>query len=82
LQAVVIHWRQNAYNSRCTSTALVFLAWRKRTSQLARLSIAGRSITHSAETRTNLRLPVIWWFTRQRLVWRYLACASSPPLLY
>jgi hypothetical protein len=30
-------------------------------------------ISHSVETRTNTRWPVMWWFTRQWVVWRYLA---------
>jgi hypothetical protein len=35
------------------------------------------AITHSVETRTITRWPVIWWFTRQRIMWRYLAWAST-----
>jgi hypothetical protein len=58
-----------------------FLAWRMQTTariaQLAVLSIAGHIITHSVETRTN----TMWWFTREWVMWRYLPCASSPPLL-
>jgi hypothetical protein len=46
-------------------------------SQLAGLSIAGHIITQSAETRTNMGWPVIWWFTRQWVMWHYLTCASS-----
>jgi hypothetical protein len=66
--------------------ALMFLTWRKwitaRISQLPGLSIAGHVITHSVESRTNTKWPVMWWFTRQWVMWGYLACASSPPLLH
>jgi hypothetical protein len=64
----------------------MFLAWRKRItariSELAGLSIAGHNATHSVETRTNTTWPGMWWFTRQWVMWHYLACASSPPLLH
>jgi hypothetical protein len=51
-------------------------------SQLARLSIAG-NITHSVGPRTNIMRQVIWWFKRQqRVMWCYLACVTSPPLLH
>jgi hypothetical protein len=53
-----------------------------RISQLAGLSVAGHTITHSVETRTKTRWPVMWWFTRQWVMSRYLVCAISPPLLY
>jgi hypothetical protein len=76
--------RLNPYKG-CISTAHMFLAWRKRItvriSQLAGLSIAGHIVTPSIETRTNTRWPVMWWFVRQWIMWRYLAWASSPPLL-
>jgi hypothetical protein len=49
----------------------------------AGLSTVGHIIIHSVETRTNTRWPVIWWFTRQWVMWRYLAWASPPwPLHY
>jgi hypothetical protein len=68
------------------STAFMFLAWRKRItariSQLAGLSIAGYIIYQSVETRTSTRWPVMWWFTRQWIIWRYLACTCSPVLLH
>jgi hypothetical protein len=34
-------------------------------------------ITHSVATRTNTRWPVMWWFTRQWVMWHYLTCPSS-----
>jgi hypothetical protein len=36
-------------------------------------------VTHSVETRTNPGWPVMLWFTRRWVKWRYLACASSLP---
>jgi hypothetical protein len=60
-----------------------FLVWKwitARTLYLAGVSIAGHIITHSVETRKNSRWPVIWWFTRQWVMWRYLEYASSPSL--
>jgi hypothetical protein len=64
----------------------MFLARRKRIIAqilwLEGLSIAGHIITHSVETRTNTRWRVMWWFTRQLVMWRYFACATSPPLLH
>jgi hypothetical protein len=64
----------------------MFLAWNNRIiariSQLAGLSLAGHIITHTVETRTNNRWPVMWWFTGQWVMWHYLACASSPSLLH
>jgi hypothetical protein len=60
------------------------LAWRKRTaaqiSQLAGLSIVGHIITHSVRTRTSTRWQVMRWFTRQKVIRRYLACGNCPPL--
>jgi hypothetical protein len=50
-----------------------------REPQLAGLSIAGHIINHSVGDN---RWPVMWQFTRQWVTWRYLACASSPPLLH
>jgi hypothetical protein len=77
---------QTAHKSLWVSSALIILEWRKRVtagfSQLEGLSIAEHTITHSAETRTNTRWPVMRWFTRQWVTWRYLACASSPLLLH
>jgi hypothetical protein len=79
------HYILAVHHPRWISAAFMFLAWRKRIteqiSQLTGLSIAEHIITHSIETRTNTRWPVIWWLTRQWVTWRYLACASSPPLL-
>jgi hypothetical protein len=70
------------HNSWWISTGIVFLSWRKQItaqiSQLVGLFIAGHIITHSVETRTNTRWPVMWWFTRQWVMWCYLACASFP----
>jgi hypothetical protein len=61
------------YNSRWISAALMFSAGRKWLTvwilQLVGLWIAGHIITHSTETRTNTRWPVMWWFTRQWVTW-------------
>jgi hypothetical protein len=77
---------QTVHNSRCISAALKFLTWRKRItlriSQLAGLSIARHIITHSVETRTNTRWAVILRFTRQWVMWRYLACTCPFTLLH
>jgi hypothetical protein len=40
------------------------------------------TITYSVKTRTNTRWPVMWCYTRQWVMWRYLAWASPPPLLH
>jgi hypothetical protein len=60
----------------------MFLVWRKwitaQISQLEGLSITGHIITHSLETWTNTRWPVMWWFTRQWVMWHYLVWMSSP----
>jgi hypothetical protein len=62
----------------------MFLAWRKgitvQISQLGGLSVTWY-ITHSVVTRTNTRWPVMWWFTKRWVMWRYLAYVSSPVLL-
>jgi hypothetical protein len=39
------------------------------------------TIIHSAQTRTNTRWQVMWWFTRQWVMWHNLPCVSSPSLL-
>jgi hypothetical protein len=49
---------------------------------MAELSIAEHIITHSAETRTNTRWSIMWWFTRQWVTWRYPVRASCHPLLH
>jgi hypothetical protein len=64
-----------------------FFARRKllkaRISQLTGLSTAtaGHIITRFVETRINTRWPVLWWFTKQRVMWRHLAWGWSPPPL-
>jgi hypothetical protein len=50
-----------------------------RISQLAGLSIAGHTIHHPVQTRTNTRRPVTWRFTRQLVMWRYFACVPPSP---
>jgi hypothetical protein len=43
------------------------------------LSIAGHITTHIVETRANTRRPVMWWFTRQWVMWRYLCMHELSP---
>jgi hypothetical protein len=74
--------RVNQMNFRSTRVLVRQKRIAARISQLAGLSIAGHIITQSIETRTSTRWPVTQWFARQWVMWRYLACASFPFLLY
>jgi hypothetical protein len=64
----------------------MFLTWRKWItvwiSHLAGLSVAGHIITHFVEMRVNTRWWVMWWLTKQWVMWRYFTCMSSPVLLH
>lgn len=62
--------------------AFMFLMWREQIrmwiSWLA--GYESQDTSHSAETRTNTTLPVMWWFVGQWVMWCYLACMSSCPV--
>jgi hypothetical protein len=63
-----------------------FLVWRMqitaRISQVAGLSICRTHHNLLCRDKKNTEWPVIWWFTRQWVMWRYLAHVNSPLLLH
>jgi hypothetical protein len=79
-------WTINRAQFKMDFQSIKVLAEKKRItariSRLAELPVPGHIITHSVETRTNTRWPVMWWFARQCIMWRYLACARSHPFLH
>jgi hypothetical protein len=75
IPSLITLWPKTAaHNARWISAALMFLREERDNS----LNFADRRKYHNSLCREKNKHQVTW-FTRQWVIWPYLACASSPP---